>query len=570
MSKSNPFVRHEGRWLLNTDALALIAALFWVLTCNLPFWREVLAGRELTLPRTWAYGGALFVGLVALHFVLLGLVLHQRIARPLLALLITTTACAVYSINKFGVYLDPSMLRNVLHTDAREVRELLTWSMLPHMVLYLLLPLWALLKVEVKQRATLRAFFTRLTWIIVALLMGTGAVLTVFQDFSALMRNRTELRYLITPANYLYSLGRVLYQDTRAAALPRQVIGADAVLGPVWQQRKKPLLVVFVLGETVRAANWGLSGYPRQTTPELAAMPGIINFKQVASCGTHAEVSVPCLFSPGGRRHYDEDAIRGSESLLNLVDRAGLGVFWRDNQGACKGVCDSVPNEQIMFDPTNPLCVGQHCLDEILLEHMDKLLAPLPTAATTASAPAKPASTSVAGRSRFIVLHQLGNHGPAYHERYPPAFRQYKPTCDTADLSQCTREQVTNTYDNALRYTDHVLARTVDVLQQQSAQYDTALIYVSDHGESLGENGQFLHGLPYAIAPQDQTRVPMVIWVSPGLAASAGLDLACLRARAQQPASHDNLFHSVLGLLDVRTRVREPALDLFQPCRAAH
>lgn len=569
MSGNNPFVRREGRWLLNTDALALIVAVLWVLTCNLPFWREVLAGRELALPRTWAYGGALLLGLVALHFVLLGLVLHRRIARPLLVLLITATAFAVYYINKFGVYMDPSMLRNVLRTDAKEARDLFTWSMAPHFVLYLLLPLWVLYKVEVKQRPPLRAFFTRLAWIIVAILMGTGAVLTVFQDFSSLMRNRKELRYLITPANYLYSLGRVAYQDSRAAARPRQAIGTDAVLGPVWQQRQKPLLVVFMLGETARAANWGLSGYARQTTPELAAIPGVINFKQVDSCGTNTETSVPCLFSPWGRRHYDEDRIRGSQSLLNVIDRTGLGVFWRDNQSGCKGVCDGVPNEQVVFDPANPLCVGQHCLDEILLERMDKVLGPL-AAPTAASAPAKPAANSVAGRSRFVVMHQLGNHGPAYFERYPAAFRQYKPTCDTADLSQCSREQVTNTYDNALRYTDHVLARTVDYLKQQSAQYDTALIYVSDHGESLGENGLFLHGLPYSIAPQDQTRVPMVMWISPGLAASAGLDLACVRARAQQPASHDNLFHSVLGLLDVRTAVREPAMDLFQACRSVH
>jgi lipid A ethanolaminephosphotransferase len=569
MSQNNPFVRREGRWLLNSDALALIVSVLWVLTCNLPFWREVLAGRELMLLRTWAYGGALFAGLVALHFVMLGLVLHRRIARPLLALLITATAFAVYYINTFGVYLDPSMLRNVLRTDVKEARDLFTWSMLPHFALYLLLPWFALYKVEVKQRPPLRAFFTRLTWIIVAILMGTGAVLTVFQDFGSLMRNRKELRYLITPANYIYSLGRVAYQDTRTAARPRQVVGADAALGPVWQQRKKPLLVVFMLGETARAANWGLSGYTRQTTPELAAIPGIINFKQVDSCGTNTEVSVPCLFSPGGRRLYDEDTIRGSESLLNVIDRAGLGVFWRDNQSGCKGVCDGVPSEQIVFDPANPLCVGQHCLDEILLQRMDKILGPL-AAAGSASAPLNPVANSVAGRSRFVVMHQLGNHGPAYYQRYPAAFRQYKPTCDTADLSQCSREQVTNTYDNALRYTDHVLARTVDYLKQQSAQYDTALIYVSDHGESLGENGLFLHGLPYSIAPQDQTRVPLVMWFSPGLAASTGLDLACVRARAQQPASHDNLFHSVLGLLDVRTTVREPALDLFQACRQAH
>ena len=103
-------------------------------------------------------------------------------------------------------------------------------------------------------------------------------------------------------------------------------------------------------------------------------------------------------------------------------------------------------------------------------------------------------------------------------------------------------------------------------LRQQDG-YDTALIYVSDHGESLGEKGLFLHGMPHAIAPEEQTRVPMVMWFSPGFVSDAGLDLACLRREAAQPASHDNLFPSILGLLQVDTREYQPGLDLFSKCR---
>lgn len=578
MSERNPFVRHEGRWQLGTDTLALIAAVVFALACNLPFWREVLAGREPGLPATWLFAGAMFVMLVALHFLLLGLVMHRWIARPLLAVLIVATASAVYYIDKFGIYLDPSMLRNVLRTDVNEARELFTWSMVPHFLFYAVLPLALLWKVRVRQRTWGRALVTRVVWMVVAALLGAGAVLTVFQDFGSLMRNRKELRYLITPANYIYSLARVGIADTRTAARPRAVLGEDAVAGPAWQQRKKPVLVVLVLGETARAANWGLSGYSRMTTPELAKVPGLINFKQVESCGTNTEVSVPCLFSPWGRRNYDEDRIRGSQSMLHVMNRAGLGVFWRDNQSGCKGVCEGLPSEQLRADATDPLCDGERCLDEALLQGLDRAaLKPLvvPANASTASAasgaaPAVVSPDSVLGRSRFVVLHQLGNHGPAYFKRYPPAFARFQPSCDTADLRQCTPAQVVNAYDNALLYTDHVLARAVDFLKQQSTQYDTALVYVSDHGESLGENNLFLHGVPYAIAPEQQTRVPMVMWFSPGFAASAGLDVDCVRQRATQPAAHDHLFHSLLGLMDIQTRVREPAMDLFQACRKPH
>jgi lipid A ethanolaminephosphotransferase len=308
--------------------------------------------------------------------------------------------------------------------------------------------------------------------------------------------------------------------------------------------------VVLVVGETARAANWGLNGHARQTTPELAAVPGLINFPQTSSCGTNTEVSVPCMFAPVGRRDYDEDRIRGSESLLHVLARAGVDVLWRDNQSGCKGVCEGLPSEEMVrLDPPG-LCAEGRCLDEALLAGLDERLA------------------SARG-SGLIVLHMLGNHGPSYFRRYPERFARFQPACQSDDLRQCDSTAIANAYDNALLYTDHVLATLIARLQAQaqSSQVDTAMIYLSDHGESLGESNLFLHGLPWAIAPEVQKRVPMVMWFSDGLARQERLDLDCLRRRAAQPAAHDHLFHTLLGLLDVRTALHEPALDLLAGCR---
>lgn len=555
-----------GRLHLSTDALAWVVSVLFALTCNAALWRELLQGRAVDAPATWLYVGAVFVVLVAIHFLLLGLVLHRRIAKPLLSLLIVATAGAVYYIQKFNIYLDPSMLRNVLRTDVKEASELFTWSMVPHFLAYAVLPLVLLTRIELVQRRWSVALARRAGWMLLALVLAAGAAMSVFQDLSAQMRNRKELRYLITPANYLYSLGRVVVADSRTASKPREPVGTDATLAPSWKAQHKPLLVLFMLGETARAANWGLSGYERQTTPELAAIDGLINFSDVTSCGTNTETSVPCLFSPWGRRNYDEDRIRGSQSLLHVLDHAGVPVFWRDNQSGCKGVCEGLPSQAIKTDKAPPLCDGERCLDEALLDGLGGAVK-LPLAWPEGASASKPSPLPVVQASRFIVLHMLGNHGPAYFKRYPAEFARFKPTCDTPDLRQCSRDQIVNAYDNALGYTDHVLAQAIDFLKQQSATHDTALIYVSDHGESLGENNLFLHGVPYMIAPKEQTRVPMVMWISPELAASRHLDLGCLRSRAAQPASHDNLFHSVLGLLDVKTAVREADMDLFQPCR---
>src|SRR5258706_4905566 len=115
-----------------------------------------------------------------------------------------------------------------------------------------------------------------------------------------------------------------------------------------------------------------------------------------------------------------------------------------------------------------------------------------------------------------------------------------------------------------------MLSKTIDLLKKNAAGFDTALLYASDHGESLGEDGGlYLHGLPWSIAPAEQKRVPMLLWLSEGFRARFRIDRACLQGRARDAWSHDNLFHSVLGLLDIRTTAYRPDLDLFRGCRRA-
>ena len=155
------------------------------------------------------------------------------------------------------------------------------------------------------------------------------------------------------------------------------------------------------------------------------------------------------------------------------------------------------------------LCSDGRCLDEGLLVGLNERLA---------------AARAVNGRpaTQLLVLHQLGSHGPAYFRRYPPAFAHFTPACENDDLQKCTREEIVNAYDNSLRYTDHVLGSLIATLQRNEAEVDSALIYVSDHGESLGERNLYLHGLPWFIAPKEQKQVPMVMWLSSGVARASG------------------------------------------------
>jgi lipid A ethanolaminephosphotransferase len=207
-----------------------------------------------------------------------------------------------------------------------------------------------------------------------------------------------------------------------------------------------------------------------------------------------------------------------------------------------------VPQDSVAALSPPGLCADGRCLDEGLLTGLDARLAQ-------------------ATGTQVWVLHMLGNHGPSYFRRYPPAYARFQPACEQDDLRLCSREEIVNAYDNALLYTDHVLARLVGTLQTHADRVDSFMLYVSDHGESLGEKGLYLHGMPYAIAPDEQTRVPMTFWWSEGWRAHSGLDPACLRQRVAAPVQHDHLFHTVLGLLNVQSRVYEPAWDLGAGCR---
>jgi lipid A ethanolaminephosphotransferase len=530
------------------EQVLAVASVFWLFSANQIFFAAALKERLLSSADSWGFALALAVMLISLHFVLMALVSNRWTVKPLLAVLIAATASASYFMKTYGVYMDPPMLRAVLRTDITEARELFSWVLPLHLFLYAVLPLLLLWRVRIVRSPWRRATLVRLGSLLLACAALVGAMLAVFQPFSSLMRNHKDVRYLITPANYVWSLARVARAEVRGVAGPRVPVGLDAVRGATPVASAKPTLIVLVVGETARAANWGLNGYARQTTPQLAKLP-VVNFPQMSSCGTNTEVSLPCMFSQIGRRDYDEDRIQGSESLLHVLARAGVGVHWRDNQSGCKGVCDGLPGDTVVALNPPGLCEQGRCLDEGLFHGLDERL------------------NAVKG-TQVLVLHQLGNHGPSYFRRYPAQFAQFSPACQSDDLRNCSRAEIVNAYDNSLLYTDHLLASLIGKLQAKAGSLDAAVIYVSDHGESLGETNLFLHGMPYAIAPKEQTQVPMTMWFSEGMRKAIGLDETCLKQRAAQPASHDNLFHTTLGLLDVRTSVYESALDLSLDCRS--
>lgn len=515
---------------------------------NAPLWRELQGLGLLQAPGGWLLAITLAGMVAALLFALLSLLAWRPLLKPVLVLLLFASAFGAHFMWSYGVVIDSGMAASALQTDWGEARGLLTPSLLLPLAVGAALPSWLVLRARPAPRPWSRQALRNVAAAAGGLLLFAALALASFQPLASTMRNHKNLRYLLNPLNTLYAAGQLAFAGPQVHG-ELQPLGRDARVPPA---DGKPPLLVLVLGETGRSGNFGINGYARDTTPELARA-GVASFRDAWSCGTHTAASVPCMFSHLGR---DAFLARGqdSENLLDVLQHAGLAVLWIDNQpGGCKGVCDRVPhvNTSGLRDPR--FCAGGECHDEILLAGLDERIAVLP--------PERRA------RGVVLVLHQMGSHGPAYAQRTPAAFKRFLPECTSAHLPDCSREQLRNAYDNTIAYTDHLLGSAIGWLRSRG-DYDGALLYVADHGESLGENNLYLHGLPYALAPDVQKHVPWITWVSDGFAQRTGVSLPCLRERAGLRITHDHLFHSVLGLLQVSTAAYRRPLDAYAGCDA--
>jgi len=513
-----------------------------VLTACRPLWRLLFA-TEGTGFHGLLFAASLFLALLGLNMLLLRLLSPGRTLRWMLGVLLVLAAGASWFADTYGVVLDSEMLRNVAQTNPAEARDFIGMPLLVRLLWQAGLPI-ALIS---QARLPLRVWTRSLREYALGALGGAAlllvAALPMYSSYATFFRNQHAARYYIAPANVIVGSVRLARKTLhRPPAFSR--VGEDAQR--MRPEGAKPLVLVLVVGETARAANFSLGGYARDTNP-LLRQKGVYYFTDVESCGTATATSLPCMFSELPREEFKLGPARYRDSVLDILQRAGVAVSWIDNQSGCKWVCDRVPSERASaYDIES--CAAGECLDEALLRVMDRKL---PQAA----------------RDGLITLHAMGSHGPAYYRRVPKERRVFEPVCDTERINTCSDEKIVNTYDNTIVYTDYILAGLIDRLAADQQRVDTVLLYVSDHGESLGESGLYLHGQPWMVAPRVQKQVPMLLWFSSGAPARLGLNTDCLRAELGSKASHDNLSHTMLGLFDVTTSVYRPALDLLRDCR---
>ena len=487
-----------------------------------------------------------FLLVAALNFVFMPFSI-RFLMKPFFAFLFVTGSIASYTMMKYRVLFDGDMIQNIFETNQSEAFAYVNAPIIIWVILTGLLPAALIFFVKIEYASTwYKGIAQRLLSMFFSLVIVGIIAALYYQDYASIGRNNQTLNREIVPANFMYSTSKYLYRRYMAEPIPFVTLGDDATRVT---KKDKPTLMFLVVGETARGKNFSMNGYEKDTNPFTSKSGGVISFNDLRSCGTATAVSVPCMFSNMGRKEFDDNRARNSEGLLDVLQKTGISIFWKENDGGCKGVCDRVPNIEIKPKDHPKFCDKNTCYDEVVLQDLDSEIAQMKG-------------------DKLVGFHLIGSHGPTYYKRYPDAHRQFTPDCPRSDIENCTDEELTNTYDNTIRYTDFVIAEMIAKLKTYEDKYNTALLYVSDHGESLGALGLYLHGTPYKFAPDDQTRVPMQVWMSPGFTKEKGVDMACLQQKAADTRySHDNIFSSVLGIWDVKTSVYEKGLDIFSQCR---
>ena len=539
----------HGAW--HPAWIAVVGSLWLASLGNIALWMQVHQLPEVSGLRGFAFAIGFGAIITAALTLVLSLFNWRWLLKPVLTVFFFSAASGAYFMMSYGIVIDSSMITNVIQTDTKEALDLMNWRMLISFFLLGLLPSWLLWKTPVKSLRWAQQTFSNILTGAASIIVIVAVLLAIFQDYASIMRNHTQLRYLVNPLNSFYAIGMVAakpFQRNNQILLP---MGRDAKVAALRPTDKPPLLLL-VLGETARMGNFGVNGYERPTTPELAK-ENIISLKGVMSCGTSTATSVPCMFSHLGKEAF-EGRKNNYESLIDVLNHAGFAVLWIDNQSGCKGVCERVPQALTKELKHPTLCKNGECFDEIMLHELEQRIQALP---------AERRSKGV-----VIVMHQMGSHGPAYYKRVPDNFRKFQPECKSNALQECSREQVVNSFDNTILYTDYFLAQAIQWLKKSEATAAPALLYVSDHGESLGENNVYLHGLPYRVAPDVQKRVPWITWLSPRFEKQSGLVNTCLKNKTDAALTHDNYFHSVLGLMNVSSEVYQEKLDVHASCRS--
>ena len=512
--------------------LILITALLFTLFSNLSFFTnviEVYPFEGMNIIYILSLALLLFTFMVFL-FTLLS---SRYTTKAILIMMLIISSFTSYFMDSYHVVIDSEMIRNSMQTDLAESLDLFSVEMILYLIILGIVPSFFIYKIELKIDSFKIEFFRKLKTILLSLLVIVLIVVSFSKFYTSFFREHKSLRYYTNPTYWIYSIGDYISKTLNSGEVIVKPIGLDANITTPNRPHK---LVIMVVGEATRADHLSLNGYDKETNP-LLKRENIINFPKFYSCGTSTAYSVPCMFSIYNRDDYSYKKGISTQNVLDVLDHTKkVSILWRDNNSNSKGVATRLTHQNFKTSENNTIC-DIECRDEGMLVGLDRYI------------------KEQKDRDILIILHQMGNHGPAYYKRYPKSFEKFTPVCKTNQLEKCSKESINNAYDNALLYSDYFLSKSINFLKKYNNQFSTTLLYISDHGESLGENGIYLHGMPYFIAPNAQKHVGAFIWFG---------DNSHNDIDKEKEYSQDNLFHTLLGLFNVKTEVYQKEMDILR------
>lgn len=525
--------------------LIFSSAIFFTLFYNFSFFRNILNTYSIE-GMNLLYICSITMLLLSFLVLLFTLFSSKYTTKPILIITFLVSSFTAYFMDTYHVVIDDSMIRNSMQTNLSESADLFSLKLVIYVVLLGLLPAYIIYKTKIDYKSFKNELFSKVKTIILSLIVILVIVFSFSKFYTSFFREHKPLRYHVNPIYWIYSVGKYINSNINSGPIIVKAIGEDAKVqeGTSKDEVHKTELIIMVVGEAARANRFSLNGYEKETNP-LLKKEEIVNFSNMYSCGTSTAQSVPCMFSIFDKADYDYKKGISTENVLDVLKHTkDINILWRDNNSDSKGNALRVDFEDFRTSKTNTICEEDgECRDEGMIIGLDEYI------------------NKHKGKDILIVLHQMGNHGPAYYKRYPKEFEKFTPVCKTNQLEECTQEEVSNAYDNAILYTDYFLSKVINFLKPYSNDYETAMVYMSDHGESLGENGLYLHGLPYFMAPDEQKHIASLMWF--GGEIKDDIDVTKLSRYKDKEFSQDNLFHTLLGLFEVETNVYKKDMDIL-------
>lgn len=498
---------------ISLTVMSAVLSVFTLIAYHWPFFRLVTDNVKADLNGV-LITVSLVVLMLALNFFFYTLVLYlgRIVGKCLLALLFVGNAVCLYFINTYQVLVTDKMMGNVFNTQYSEASGFFSGQALLYILFLGILPAVYLFVQKTDYGRPKRFFAGAGLSLGLALLIAFGNM----TNWPWIDRHATKLGSLLMP--WSYTVNSIRFYNAEKKRNRKAIPLPDARIATPGKD-----VCVLIIGESARRENFSLYGYGKPTNPLLEKDSVTALMAEAAATYTTAGVKAILDHKPTKKLY---------EILPNYLFRNGVDVTWRTTNWGEPPVHIDKYYKAKDLQKMNPEADGKY--DEILLAGLKEEI------------------LSCTKDKMLVILHTSTSHGPTYNKKYPAKFEVFTPVCTTVEMAKANPKELMNAYDNTIVYTDYLVHSVIEMLKDVP-QRRSCVLFVSDHGESLGEGNLYMHGVPMAVAPKEQIEIPFIVWTSD----------KNLKIRPDQKVGQYHVFHSVLSFLGIDSPVYDQEKDIF-------